>query len=418
MFLLGLRPGGPLAIPRWRWWALGSATTFLALFFSVLSLTFEERRVTAAAGSGLFVFGSTTGAAFSSPHSSGGNYLVKWSSLEPSNGSYSWTSLDAALGRAQAAGKKLILRVYSNWSVYGQGTPEWFFDVSGARSYYPADTAQIRGYESPVPWDSVFQAEFGAFVQALGERYNGHSALEFVQITGIGVYGEIYLGQIKPADFTASKHLGASKYWIDTWREAFPDTELALMVNGIGSNIGENAATHAVSRGYYLQSNSHKNTIATRAIIAAHDEDTKIAIEAENGGCRTATVAKGFEGQMVETFSLGYEIDYLMICYESLTDAPTAALLPWVSSQLRDSTGSPASTATPFVHATATRTPTPVPQATATRTPTPVPQATATRTPTPTATTQPPTPTPTVQTSNATPPPTATPWWWRWKMWR
>jgi hypothetical protein len=319
--------------------------------------------------------------------------------MQPQSGSYSWSSLDSALGRAQAAGKTLVLRVYSNWSSLKQGTPGWFFNVGGARHYYPSSAAQSRGYKAPVPWDSVFQQRFGDFVRALGQRYNGHSALEFIQITGVGVYGEIYLGAMKPSDFTNSKHLSAAKFWIDTWRNAFPDTDLALMVNGIGHNIGENAAAHAVARDYYLQSNSHKNTAATRAIIDMYDQSTKIVIEAENGGCRTSTVAKGFLAQMDETFSQGYAIDYLMLCYESFTDSQTRQHLASVKNRLRGGGVAQASAAEPTSTTAAA-------QATATRTPTPTPSV-------PSAGAAPP-PTP----QSPAPTPTATPWWSSWSWWR
>jgi hypothetical protein len=251
-----------------------------------------------------------------------------------------------------------------------------------------------------VPWDTVFQQRFGAFVRALGQRYNGHSAIEFIQITGVGVYGEIYLGSTKPSDFTNSKHLGAAKYWIDAWRDAFPSTDLALMVNGIGHNIGENAAAHAVAQGYFLQSNNHKNTPATRAIIAAHDQNTKIVIEAEDGGCPKGTVAEGFEAQMVETFSLGYEIDYLMLCYESFSDSQTRQMLPWVAGQLRGT--SQASVAEPTSTTPA--------QATATRTSTPAPTAT----PRPSGAAS----TPVAQSPNPAPTATTTSWWSNWGWWR
>jgi hypothetical protein len=147
------------------------------------------------------------------------------------------------------------------------------------------------------------------------------------------------------------------------------------MVNGVGANIGENAAAHAVARGYYLQSNNHRNTASTRAILAAYDGSTKIIVEAENGGCRTATLDEGFEAQMRETFSFGYAIDYLMLCYETFADGETARTLPSVAAELRGGAPAPA-----------------------------------------TATARPASPTATSRPAGPTPTPTARPWWWDW--WR
>jgi regulation of enolase protein 1 (concanavalin A-like superfamily) len=356
-----------------RWWTLVAAAAIIALALSTFSFTAGDRAqpAEAASGSGLFVFGSTTGATFTSSNSAGGNYLVSWASLEPQRGVYAWSSVDQALGRARAAGKTLALRVYTNWSGQKQGSPPWFFETPGAEYYYPTNGARSKDYKSPVPWDSVFQDRFGEFLQALGQRYNGNPAIEFIQITGIGVYGEVYLGDLKPSDVSNDKQRDAAVYWVNAWRDAFPTTNLALMVNGLGYNIGETAANRAVSLGYYLQSNNHANTSATRAILSDHDQETKIIIEAEDGGCPSATMSTGFDDQMSETFSFGYDIDYLMLCYQTFTDTQTKNYLPSVEDRLRSSS----STSSPIL---VSETNTPQPTATSVpATSTPVPNAPA-----------------------------------------
>ena len=118
MSLAGRRDLQRYTAPRQRWWTLFAAATILVGLFSAFGLTTGQKvqPAEAASGSGLFVFGSTTGATFTSGHSSGGNYLVGWGSVEPQNGAYSWSGIDQAIARAEAANKTIDLRVYTNWS--------------------------------------------------------------------------------------------------------------------------------------------------------------------------------------------------------------------------------------------------------------------------------------------------------------
>ena len=170
------------AVPRDSLWRLVSLAALLAALLSFIGVADGEdvTPAVAATGSGLYVFGTLGGTALSSPFSSGTNPLLNWADLEPREGSYNWATLDKALADAKNAGRTVVLRVFSNRSGFGQASPSWFFTSPGADYYYPSGST----YQSPVAWDPTYQQKFGSFVEALGRRYNGHSALELIQITG------------------------------------------------------------------------------------------------------------------------------------------------------------------------------------------------------------------------------------------
>jgi hypothetical protein len=284
-------------------------------------------------GQGLFVFASATDPTVTDGSSSGGNPLIPWSRLEPKDGDYNWNELDDAIDQARRSGTKIVPRIVTNFSIFGQATPDWYFDLPNAEHYYPHEAAKDDGYKAPVAWDPVYKQKFGEFLKALGKRYDGNPAIEFFQIASSGVYGELYLGSELPDDYSVDNHKEAIEYWTDAWRDAFPNTHLSIMLNGLGNDVGQDAASHAVSKGYYLQMNSPVGHPATRALLKEFDQDTKIVIEAENGGCRDAT-GSAFTDLMDTLFGFGYHVDYVTLCPQTFTDASSAAVLQEVWDRL------------------------------------------------------------------------------------
>jgi hypothetical protein len=97
------------------------------------------------------------------------------------------------------------------------------------------------------------------------------------------------------------------------------------MVNEIGGTLAGDAAAHAVAKGYYLQTNSTPSNAGTRALLNAHDHETKIVVEAENTG--VGAVLPEFETRMDEMFDLFDEVDYAIVHESSFSDGPTSAYL-------------------------------------------------------------------------------------------
>jgi hypothetical protein len=289
---------------------------------------------------GIFVFLARDPARLSPAYDYGINPLLSWAELEPSEGVYNWAPLDHALNQASLSGKKAVPRVYTNASVVSQATPDWFFAIPNAQRYYSSPQARASGFEAPVPWDPVYQEKFGNFLRALGQRYNGHPAIEFFQTNaGGGLYGEIVLtgANMFPPGWTVEVQKTAIVRWLDRWLESFPDTRLSLMINPVGYGIAEDAATYAANRGVYLQQNSPVIQPAAAAIFRQHQQRTGIVLEVENA-CRTARGA-AFDQMMEAVFNHQIAIDYLVICNASLTDYITSTKLPSIVARLRPQQG-------------------------------------------------------------------------------
>jgi RNA polymerase sigma factor (sigma-70 family) len=290
-------------------------------------------------GSGLYEFGYLDGIGLTSAHAGGYNPIIDWADLEPQEGAYNWTPLDNALAQAQASGRKAIPRVYTNAAGFSQATPDWVFDA-GAEWYYSSPFSSDQGMRQPVPTDPVFEAKFQSFLTVLGNRYDGDPRIQFFQTNaGMGEYGEMVWGypdELKPPEWDAEENLTTVKDWIDRWDAAFPDTDLAIMVNPIGSDIAEKASDYAAEKGLYLQQNDPSLSDEAVSLFTANQDKTKLIMEVEDH-CRTSTVAEGFDEMIDSVFGYGFPIDYLILCNESFTDPQTAARLPAVQSRLRAS---------------------------------------------------------------------------------
>jgi len=350
-----------------RWMFAPMATAAIAVVLLLGAGT------SASADSRLYEFGHWTDA-YRSQHAGGYNPLLYWATLEPREGVYDWSELDDAIAEARAAGKKVIPRVDTNVGGWGQATPSWVFDA-GAEWYYSSAWARDAGRRQPVPTDPVFGEKFGAFLKALGDRYDGDSSIEFFQTNaGMGEYGEMVWGwpdQLKPRGWSPQVNLASNRYWIDRWDAAFPNTQLTVMLNCIGWRIAEQTADYAVSRGWHLQQNDlDLGDDCRRHLFLDRQQHAKIVVEAENGG-GTASTGAAFDTLMDGVLSRGFAVDYLILHANSFLDPETARKLPAVQARLRSegSASTPAPAATPRP---APPSPSPAPGPAATPTPTPL----------------------------------------------
>jgi hypothetical protein len=191
---------------------------------------------------GLFVSSGTPndpipGEVLSRPYVSGVSIRTTWESVEPAEGQFDWSYIDAQLATAEAAGKQVILRVMA-----GIYTPRWVYDA-GAESIDL--TGQNRnsslfgqGFRIPLPWDAVLLDRWDGLVSALGERYGGREAIYAVSMAGpTGLTSEMILPQGEEAwaaaGYTDDKLIAAWTTTIDAYASAFPRTPLSLAVSAI-----------------------------------------------------------------------------------------------------------------------------------------------------------------------------------------
>jgi hypothetical protein len=272
-------------------------------------------------GFGVFVFaGDGNSRALDSPDALGINPLFNWADLEPAEGAYNWAPIDEALAAAHEKGKRVVPRVYTNVGDFDQATPQWVFDA-GAERYRFGDTSDT---DQPVPTDPVFSEKFGDFLAVLGQRYNGNPDIEFFQTNAaMGGYGEMvwsYGDADPPPGWSPQTEIDTVAHWIDRWRAAFPDTDLAVTINPITSGVAEAIADYAVDRHFFLQTNTPDQAPAAIAIFKQYAPFTRIVLEIENNGCQDATGAD-FDALAEKVFGYGFPVDYLSVCGASFDDA-------------------------------------------------------------------------------------------------
>lgn len=107
---------------------------------------------------------------------------ISWQILNPGQGVYDWSALDGLLAEAVQQGKQFSFRVYTmiGESFGGHQLPQWVLGMGAALTE--------RG--DPVYANCVYQEQWGVFVDALRERYDGNPDIAFIDISGYGNFNE------------------------------------------------------------------------------------------------------------------------------------------------------------------------------------------------------------------------------------
>ena len=258
-----------------------------------------------------------------------------WGTLEPKEGAYDWTTLDAELDRAAANGKKVSLSVAA-----GDATPSWLFTAGAKKLAFvvahhaaggDAVASECKTIDLAAPWDPVFLAKYGAFIEALGKHVAASKAkanLRVVKIEGINEFSsELRLpavpgGNVKGCALTdcPAKWLGAMgggyrpkkvieafRTLATAWAKAFPDVELGLEILEAGAfpPIGDDGkkekdeltaklidvALEVAPGRIEVQTNALTATIVTPIVTAAGKRGAKLGyqtndwLKLEGAGC-------------------------------------------------------------------------------------------------------------------------------------
>lgn len=106
---------------------------------------------------------------------------IAWRVLNPAEDVYNWSVLDAHLERAVREGKQFSFRVYTMIDFEsGHMVPDWVIEGG----------AIITELGDPNYSSCVYQEEWGDFVSALLERYDGDPNIAFIDISGYGNFNE------------------------------------------------------------------------------------------------------------------------------------------------------------------------------------------------------------------------------------
>jgi hypothetical protein len=152
-----------------------------------------------------------------------------WADVEPERGQYRWQVIDDVVTAWKSRGAAVAFRVMT-CNAHSAGyyaSPKWLFD-SGCKGF-----EYVRGGDDPTSGgkritriepdysDPLYLARHGEFLKAVGERYDGHPAVEFLDIGSYGIWGEWHTSH--PASVEIRRQI------VDLYLKAFRRTPLVFM---------------------------------------------------------------------------------------------------------------------------------------------------------------------------------------------
>jgi len=222
---------------------------FIALF-ALLStaLTLVVPHVSAAVPRGVFSLSNTgnpcSNTVLENPDVKGVSIRYPWSDLEPTEGFFDWTFLDAEVARIASAGKQVLLRVGTM-----SGRPEWVTRAirdEGGRFF----TFYDDGVPTTIPvfWDNTFVAKKKAMIAEVGRRFTNNPAVTIVTASFANATSEDWNVPHTADDITnwfdvgysTGKMLKAGWQIIDATMDAFPNQYVTLAIGGNGHVNGLN----------------------------------------------------------------------------------------------------------------------------------------------------------------------------------
>jgi hypothetical protein len=177
---------------------------------------------------------------------------IPWSYLEPEEGIFTWSMLDAPAQRWIDQGLQVAFRISCSESWMRYPTPEWV-KLAGAKGHdFTWGKGAIEGGDhwEPDYNDPVFLEKWDNFLAAMAERYDGNPNVAFIDVGSFGVWGEGHTfasTQIKYSSETVIRH-------IDLHLKHFKKTLLAA--NDDFSFQGEGSIDYARDHGLTLRDDS------------------------------------------------------------------------------------------------------------------------------------------------------------------
>ena len=181
------------------------------------------------------------------PDSAVAYFRWTWKDLEPVRGEIDFAMIDTAIQSANLMGETLGFRVMTIQEGTN-GVPDWLLQAP-----YSAPGLYFDGTFWPDYGSAAFSDEHERFLTALGERYDGHPAIDHIDIGTVGCWGEWNTACLtgptsiieiySPAD-DAERDGIADAYTtlIDQSVRAFPETPKVMLALG---EPGREAAIHA-----------------------------------------------------------------------------------------------------------------------------------------------------------------------------
>lgn len=160
-----------------------------------------------------------------------------WKDLEPEKGVLNLKEIKAFISYWKNNDCRVAFRIISS-NTRGTQTPDYVFDEDvPAVVHNPANGIQ----KDPVYWDPKYIEIYTKFIHLLGKELNNGDGIEFIDMGGIGVFGEMHLGlhipgmwtnsELKAYNFSEESYFTAYKKMIAAYKSSFPKTRLFLNIS-------------------------------------------------------------------------------------------------------------------------------------------------------------------------------------------
>ncbi len=116
---------------------------------------------------------------------------LPWAFIEPVEGKFDWSVVDAPSQRWIEKGKRVAFRFSCTESWMRYATPKWVQEA-GAKGYNfrPGKLEKNGPFWEPDYGDPIFLEKLGAFLAAAAARYDGNPDVDFIDVGSFGVWGE------------------------------------------------------------------------------------------------------------------------------------------------------------------------------------------------------------------------------------
>lgn len=152
-----------------------------------------------------------------------------WADIEPERGKFNWQIIDDVIAAWKPRGATVAFRVMT-CNAHSAGyyaSPKWLFD-SGCKGFEylvggddPTSGGKRIPRIEPDYSDPIYLARHGEFLKALGERYDGSPAVEFLDVGSYGIWGEWHTTHPAPVE--------VRKRIVDLYLHAFRRTPMVFM---------------------------------------------------------------------------------------------------------------------------------------------------------------------------------------------
>lgn len=116
---------------------------------------------------------------------------LPWAFIEPQEGQFNWSVVDAPSQRWIDKGKRVAFRFSCTESWMRYATPKWVQEA-GAKGYNfrPGKLEEKGPFWEPDYGDRIFLKKLDRFLEAAALRYDGSPHVDFIDVGSFGVWGE------------------------------------------------------------------------------------------------------------------------------------------------------------------------------------------------------------------------------------